>query len=159
MAKLVFGGLIATVLLGLYVWSIIDTATAARTGGAISADISFLLNSVGGLITATVLAVLGATQPGELPAGKTFDKGLTGMAKTIASYMPAVYIFVWIVCGVITVLYGFHMIFPAAAPTNVSADRIEAAGALNASAKAWLGSAIVAAYAYFGIAPDAGSNS
>ena len=81
------------------------------------------------------------------------------MAKTIASYMPAVYIFVWIVCGVITVLYGFHMIFPAAAPTNVSADRIEAAGALNASAKAWLGSAIVAAYAYFGIAPDAGSNS
>ncbi len=154
MAKLLFGGLIATVLLGLYVWSIVDTATAARTGGTITADISFLLNSIGALITATVLAVLGATQPGELPAGKTFGKGLTGMAKTVAAYMPAAYIFVWIVCGVITVLYGFHMIFPAATPVKLSANDIEAAGALNASAKAWLGSAIVAAYAYFGITPE-----
>lgn len=153
MAKLVFGGLIATVLLGLYVWSIIDTATAAREGHAISSDISFLLNSIGALITATVLAVLGATQPGELPAGKTFDKGLTGKAKTVASYMPALYIFVWIVCGVVTVIYGFHMIFPRVSPKEIG-DGVEAAGALNASAKAWLGSAIVAAYAYFGIAPD-----
>ena len=153
MAKLVFGGLIATVLLGLYVWSIVITATATRTGGTISADISFLLNSVGALISATVLAVLGATQPGELPAGKTFDKGLSGMAKTIASYMPALYIFAWIVCGVVTVLYGFHMVIPAV-PSTVPSDGIEAAGALNASAKAWIGSAIVAAYAYFGITPD-----
>jgi hypothetical protein len=157
MTKLIFGGLIATVLLGLYVWSIIDAATAARTGGVITADISFLLNSVGALITATVLAVLGATQPGELPAGKTFEKGLTGMARKIAAYMPAVYIFVWIICGVITVLYGFHMIFPAAKPGTISANDIEAAGALNASAKAWLGSAIVAVYAYFGITPEQGS--
>lgn len=154
MAKLVFGGLIATVLLGLYIWSLITTATAARTGGAITADISFLLSSVGGLITATVLAVLGATQPGDLPAGKTFGKGLSGMARSAAAYMPAAYILVWIVCGVITVLYGFHMIFPAAEPVKISANDIEAAGALNASAKAWLGSAIVAAYAYFGITPE-----
>lgn len=154
MAKLVFGGLIATVLLGLYIWSIIDTATAAKTGGAITADISFLLNSVGALITATVLAVLGATQPGELPAEKTFDKGLTGAAKKVAAYMPALYIFVWIVCGVVTVIYGFHMLTPAVKPTELTANSIDAAGALNASAKAWLGSAIVAVYAYFGITPD-----
>jgi len=155
MAKLVFGGLIATILLGLYVWSIVDAATAARTGGTISSDISFLLNSVGALISATVLAVLGATAPGELPAGRTFEKGLTGMAKAVAAYMPAFYILVWIVCGVVTVLYGFHMLFPAVPPVRLSENTIEAAGALNASAKAWLGSAIVAAYAYFGISPDA----
>ena len=153
MVKLLFGGMIATVLLGLYVWSIIATAQAARLGAAISADISFLLNSVGALISATVLAVLGATQPGDLPAGRTFDKGLTGKVKTFASYMPALYIFVWIVCGVVTVVYGFHMIFPHVQATNIG-EGVEAAGALNASAKAWLGSAIVAAYAYFGIKPD-----
>lgn len=154
MVKLLFGGLIATVLLGLYVWAIIATASAARIGGMISSDISWLLNSLGALISATVLAVLGATQPGELPAGKTFDKGLTGVSKTMAAYMPAIYIFVWIVCGVATVLYGFHMLFPAVALTSpLPADVTEAAGALNASAKAWLGSAIVAAYAYFGLRP------
>ena len=153
MAKLVFGGLIATVLLGFYVWSIIVTAAATRKGGYISDDISFLLNSVGALISATVLAVLGATQPGELPAGRTFEKGLTGMARSIASYMPALYILVWIVCGCLTVIYGFHLIFPNVPATNPGGG-IEAAIALNASAKAWIGSAIVAAYAYFGITPE-----
>ena len=148
MPQLLFGGLLATILLGFYIWSIVDAVSIARAckigsncTEQFSSGMSFLLNSLGGLIAATVVGVLGATQTGEFPAKKTFERNLTGIVKTIAAYMPSVYILFWIVCGVIMVIYGF-ITYP------------EAVAPLSAQAKVWLGTAIAAVYAYFGITPD-----
>lgn len=148
MPQLLFGGLLATILLGFFIWSIVDGVSIASScksssncTNEFSANMSFLLNSLGGLIAATVVGVLGATQPGEYPSKNLFEKNLTGIVKSVAAYMPSFYILVWIVCGVVMVIFGF-ILYP------------EAVAPLNAQAKVWLGTAIAAVYAYFGITPD-----
>lgn len=148
MPQLLFGGLLATILLGFYIWSIVDAVSIAREcknastcADQFSANMSFLLNSLGGLIAATVVGVLGATQPGEYPSKKLFGENLSGIVKRVAAYMPSIYIVVWIFCGVIMVIYGF-ILHPEAVPP------------LSAQAKVWIGTAVASVYAYFGITPD-----
>lgn len=150
MPQLLFGGMIAFILLGLYVWSIVSGACeASPIAGckdrvpAFTANMQFLLNSVGGLISATVVGVLGATKPAEFPAEGLFRKNLTGTVQTIAGYMPSLYILVWIICGTYMVVYGFVL---------YSDDNL--APAFSAQAKMWLGTALAAVYAYFGIRPN-----
>ena len=141
MAQLLFGGLLATILLGLYIWSIVVAVQTAEAGKPFTTAMSFLLNSIGALISATVVAALGTTRSGDFPARARFEKNLTGIVSTIAKYMPSAYILVWMICGVVIVVKGFSL----ETDTTVTP--------LSAPAKAWLGTAIVAVYAYFGIAP------
>lgn len=141
MPQLLFGGILAVILLGLYIWAIFEgvQATKGDTAG-FTANMSYLLNTIGGLISATVVGVLGATEVGDFPGQKTFERNLTGTISTIAGLMPSFYILVWIVCGVVMVIYGF-----------VLNDTVPA---LSAQAKVWLGTAIGAVYAYMGIKPQ-----
>lgn len=147
MAKLLFGGILATVLLGFYIWSLAEAVGAAHCGGGdcrgFSTNMSFLLNSIGGLISATVVGVLGATQAGEFPSLTLYGRNISGIVRGLAAYMPSIYILVWIVCGVVTVIYGF-ILYPESDPVPP----------LFAQAKVWLGTAIASVYAYFGISPD-----
>lgn len=146
MPQLLFGGLLALILLGFYVWSVLDAITIAQCKTncpELSQNMTFLLNSIGGLISAVVLGVLGATKPGQFPFPTLVEKTLTGWVQTLGKIMPSVFIFVWIICGVLTVIFGFIL--------------YENVPALSASAKVWLGSAIGAVYAYFGIQPDDGN--
>ena len=60
MPQLIFGGILATILLGFYIWSIVDAVYIAKNcvpgtncTDQFSANMSFLLNSLGGLISAT----------------------------------------------------------------------------------------------------------
>lgn len=144
MPQLLFGGLLALILLGFYIWSIMVAVSLAATGCTqncpqLSNNMAYILNTIGGLISAVVIGVLGATQTGEFPAQKSIydSKTLTGTVQTVAVIMPSLFILVWIICGVVTVIYGF-----------VLYDNVPP---LNASAKVWLGSAIGSVYAYFGI--------
>ena len=143
MPQLLFGGLLTLILLGFYIWSIIDAvsiAACAKDCPQLSNNMAYLLNTIGGLISAVVIGVLGATQTGDFPAQKSIAKNLTGTVQTVATIMPSLFILVWIICGVVTVIYGF-----------VLYDNVPP---LNASAKVWLGSAIGSVYAYFGIKPN-----
>lgn len=145
MPQLLFGGFLATILLAFYIWSIFDAIEIARCASncrAYTDNMSFLLNAIGGLISATVVGSLGVTQPGDFPHRAMFSQNLTGVSQSIASYMPSAYILVWIVCGVVMVVYGFVPDSPNTPP------------ALAAQAKVWLGTAIAAVYAYFGIKPN-----
>jgi membrane associated rhomboid family serine protease len=63
--------------------------------------------------------------------------------KMIAALMPSIFIFVWLVCGVITVIFGF-----------ILSGEKEFVPPFTAAAKAWFGVAIAAVYAYFGIRPN-----
>ena len=143
MPQLLFGGLLAIIMLGFYIWSIVDAVSIAQCKAncrEFSTNMSYMLNALGGLISATVIGVLGATRAGEFPAQKSFEKNLSGTVKTVAAYMPSVFILVWIVCGVIMVIFGF-ILYDTVAP-------------LSAQAKVWLGSAIGSVYAYLGVNPD-----
>lgn len=148
MPQLIFGGILATILLGFYIWSIFDgvaiamwCAPGANCSNQYSANMAFLLNTLGGLISATVVGVLGATQTGEYPGVKSFSKNLSGTFQTVAAFMPSFYILVWIISGVVIVIYGF-VLHP---------DAVEP---MSAQAKVWLGTAVASVYAYFGIKPD-----
>ncbi|CAN5298189.1 hypothetical protein BH10ACI1_BH10ACI1_11520 [soil metagenome] len=149
MPQLLFGGLIAVILLAFYIWSIVDAicfVSHCRLTSGFTPNVQFLLNSIGGLISATVVGVLGATKPSELPAARFFQKNLNDTTQSLAAWMPSIYILVWIICGVLTVIYGF-ILYPADDP----------APALSANAKVWLGTAIASVYAYVGISPNNGN--
>ncbi len=148
MPQLIFGGILAAILLGFYIWSIADgvaiatrCAPGADCSDQYSANMAFLLNSLGGLISATVVGVLGATETGEFPGRRSFAENLTGTFQTVAAFMPSIYILVWIISGVIVVIYGF-ILHP---------DTVEP---MSAQAKVWLGTAVASVYAYFGIKPN-----
>ena len=175
MAKLILGGILATVLLGLYIASIaISIKTAYECGVKAErvveppsnstnsskttprvvivekcseeeknlGNISYLLNLLGGLISATVVAVLAATQTNDLPAKDFFRAGLGNFAQGIAAYVPLAYILVWTFCGLFVVIYGLMMYDNDPSPP------------LTAHAKTWLGTAVAAIYAYIGITPE-----
>ncbi len=159
MPQLVFGGILAVIMLGLYIYSISTAVGVAAECGdnaacakQLSSNISLLLNLVGGLISATVVGVLGATPRGELPAQESFERNLNGSVPSgnnpggiiskIAGLMPSVFILVWIICGIYILAYGFITYYHDPVP------------ALTAHAKTWIGTAIGAVYAYMGINPD-----
>lgn len=146
MPQLLFGGLLAITLLGFYIWSIVDAIYAARMGNPelFKPNMSILLNTVGGLISATVVGVLGSTKPGEFPAHKSFGRNLTGKGQKLATSMPSLFILVWIGCGVGMIIWGFILY-----------DNVPA---LNAQAKVWLGTAVGAVYAYMGVTPNGNGN-
>lgn len=139
MSQIIFGGILAFVLLSLYVWAIAHSVAVAQAGGKeISTDMSYLLNAIGGLISAAVVGLLGATKAGELPAQKSVEKaagGITRRVAGLAGLVPSLFILVWIVCGVMMVYCGFSYQFEP----------------LTSQAKNWLGTAIGAVYAYLGI--------
>lgn len=159
MPQLLFGGILAAILLGFYIWSIVDAieivqcmekfknasesvrATLPKCD-SFTNNMTYFLNSIGGLISATVVGVLGATTVKEFPGEKLFGKKLDGTVQTIAAFMPSVYILVWLTCGVFTVIYGFGL---------YDTDHVPP---LTEHAKAWLGVALAAGFAYFGINRD-----
>ena len=172
MPQLLFGGILAAILLGFYIWSIFDAilivqckesykimsdaikgseTDAAKIASEIAKipkceeftnNMTFFLNSIGGLISATVVGVLGATKLYEFPGEKLFKKNLSGIVQTIAAYMPSVYILAWMICGVFTVIFGFGL---------YDTDYVPA---FTEHAKAWLGVAIASGFAYFGLNRD-----
>lgn len=141
MPQLLFGGMLAVIMLGFYIWAIIEGVKATMgDASGFTPNMSYLLNTIGGLISATVVGVLGATEPGYFPAQKAFERNLSGTIRTVAGLMPSLFIFVWIGCGVAMVIYGFVL--------------NDSVAALSSQAKVWLGTAIGAVYAYMGIKPQ-----
>ncbi|GEM_PF-2417461 len=162
MPKLLFGSILAMILLGLYIWSIVDAISVVQCKEEVlkhladknkdpqqvpicslfTDNMKYILNSIGALISATVVGALGASAIAEFPGRELFRKGLTGSLQTIAGYMPSVYILFWLGCGVFTLIYGFLLYDTDHEP------------AFTEHAKAWLGVAIAAGFAYFGINRD-----
>jgi hypothetical protein len=144
--RAVFGGVIAVVLLGLYVYSVWYACAAAAcigTGGCagyepqLTPGITLILTLVGGLLSALVVAELAVSTPGSVPTGKLVV-GPPGAQERAAQIITVLYLAAWAVCGVAMIVVGL-MRYADAVP------------ALTEGAKAWLGVAVGAAYAYFGI--------
>jgi hypothetical protein len=146
MTRAVFGGLIAVFLLILYAYAIV---IAIMTAWCISAGcvhgyskdlnegIISILDLVGGLIAALVVTELAVTEPGTAPAATLLAIPMP-TPSNILKWIAALYLLVWVLCGVAQLLVGY-LWYPNVVP------------ALTASAKSWFGIAIAAAYSYLGV--------
>jgi len=145
--KLIFGGLIAYVLLGFYVYCIVYAALAANCisrggcqaySGQLTPNLVDMLTVVGGLVSATVVGELALTKPGNAPGARLLS------AKVPSKWVSAVtilFMMVWLVCGVYSLVVG-SLLHPDAVP------------ALTTAGKSWLGLAVAAAYSYLGVNPN-----
>ncbi|MBG6162813.1 hypothetical protein IWQ54_002476 [Labrenzia sp. EL_195] len=99
----------------------------------------YVVTTVSGLVSALVVAVLTTTQPGNTPSIMGFTPTTTNQ-EWYGSLVVALYLFIWIAVGLTALLYGV-MWYPGVIPT------------LSDIGTTWLGIAVSATYAYFGIRP------
>jgi len=148
--KAIFGGTIAVILLGIYVhllrvaYLIVDCATQTTCSDRIPADFNDVmaqtLTVIGGLVSALVIAELAITKPGEAPAARMLAQTASPLSKTILQAVTIVYILVWLIAGLAAFMQGMY--HPQVLP------------ALTSVGQSWLGLAVAAAYAYFGLQPE-----
>lgn len=149
--RLFFGGLIAVILLGLYAYATVDAIQAALCIGSggpcpgypnnrLSEGVETVLNLVGGLVSALVIAQLAITPPGDAPGAGLVADSATNRSKNIVAVIAVTYVVVWVACGLAALIVGY-MKYPNAVPQ------------LTAAAKSWLGLAVAAGYSYLGLRP------
>ncbi len=138
-----FGAIIALLLLILYTFTTMLLLneflhwfpSISVNDGTISVH-----TTIGGLISALVISQLAITEPGTNPANRLMTADMSQHTRTIVTTIAFVYLGVWVVVGVISLLFGV-MLFEEANQT------------LSDSGTVWLGTAIAAGYAFFGIQP------
>jgi hypothetical protein len=143
--KLIFGGLIAFVLLVLYVflvWSAISVVTSSNPADFM-ADFTKPMASamalIGGLVSALVIVELAITKPGDAPVARAITPNDTAGKKTFVRFVVFGYMVVWIITGLAALL--------------ISLRKPDVLQPLTDLGQSWLGLAVAAGYAYFGITP------
>ena len=148
--KLLFGGVIAIILLALYAYATIYSIQAALCLGRgpctaykpeLTDGVVTVLNLVGGLVSALVIAQLAITKPRDTPGASLLADDASSITKNMVKVVAVTYVAVWVACGFAALIVGF-MKYPDAVPQ------------LNAAAKSWLGLAVAAAYSYLGLDPS-----
>ncbi|HEY0661256.1 MAG TPA: hypothetical protein VGD21_08060 [Lysobacter sp.] len=148
--KLLFGGLISLMLLGLYVHLVYRGIEVARcpslpgcthyTPASFTPGMAQALSIVGGLVSALVIAELAVTAHGRAPLTRILDhRNAANWAVRTTAIVATCYVLVWIVAGFSAFITGLY--HPEGLP------------ALTAHGQGWLGLSVSAAYAYFGLSP------
>jgi hypothetical protein len=147
--KRVFGGLIAIVLLGLYTYAVgyaIEVVNCASTKGCQSPPVDYFtdgfaltMTTVGGLVSALVIAVLAVTKPGDAPVMHALGPSPSANAVSALKILTGAYLLVWVLVGLAAFVVG-TMWHPGVLKP------------LTDLGQSWLGLAVAAGYAYFGIA-------
>lgn len=148
--KKLFGAVIVTILLGLYIyliWLAVSVAECINTPGcqdytstSFTETMAQTLSVISGLISALVIAELTITKRGEVPAQRMLEQGSSTVAMTILKSVSIIYLVAWLATGLWAFVTGLFHSTGLPALTNLG--------------QAWLGLAIAAAYAYFGIEPQ-----
>ena len=148
--RLLFGGVIAIILLGLYAYATVYSIQAALCIGrgpctSYSKDLTdgivTVLNLVGGLVSALVISQLAITKPRDTPGVGLLADDASDTTKNMVKVVALTYLAVWVACGLAALIVGF-MKYPTAVPQ------------LTAAAKSWLGLAVAAGYSYLGLKPE-----
>lgn len=95
---------------------------------------------IGGLVSALVIAELAIAKPGEAPAQRTLASDAPRIAVRAVSIVSTIYVLVWAGAGLTAFIVGLY--HPKIVPP------------LTTLGQAWLGLAVSAAYAYFGLKPS-----
>ena len=147
-AKAIFGGLIAIVLLGIYVYlvviafGVLGCSPAPDCSSTFTEDMASSLPLLAGLVAAPIIAELAVTKSGEVPFQRVLGTKTGETPKTILRVLVFVYFAIWLGSGLLALFAGWRH------PGEVEA--------LSALGKTWLGLAVSAGYAYFGITPPGG---
>lgn len=145
-----FGGLIAVILLAIYVHLIrvallvVDclntTGCSNYTASYFNEGMAQALSIIGGLVSALVIAELAITKPGEAPVARALAQNASQLSVRALKIVSTFYVLVWIGAGLWAFLVGLYHPKDLPPLTNLG--------------QAWLGLAVAAAYAYFGLKPS-----
>ena len=145
-----FGGLVAVILLLLFsastfymVNSVVSFCALTNPclsppAGLVGEGFVYVVTTVAGLVSALVIAQLSVTEPGKPPTLGSFRP--EGRAATMVTGVVALYLLAWIATGLAALVVGV-MLYPKVNQT------------LADIGTTWLGLAVSAAYAYFGLTP------
>lgn len=146
----VFGGALAVALLLLYTisaWAMILAMLSACPGDACNSDLAdsygegfrYVLTTVSGLVSALVIARLSISAPGKMPTFQSLEN-VSGRLRMASNTVAALYLLAWAVTGLAALIVGV-MLYPDVIPTVSDLGTV------------WLGLAVAAGYAYFGLTP------
>jgi hypothetical protein len=143
--RLLFGGIIALVLLALYAYALVEAIRLALSPhpADLGSGLSYTLSTIGGLVSALVITELAITRPGDPPGVRSLiapanqPPPAPSTTRTVG-IIGLIYVLVWIALGVAAYVVG-------------AMQHPEKVKALTDFGQAWVGLAVAAAYAYFGI--------
>ena len=139
---MIFGGIVAYILLILYSGSVVYMAKKVILNPdkkvVFSSGLTFVVTTIGGLVSALVIAKLAITKPGESPAVTQLSDDSSERAKSFATLLTVFYLFGWLGTGLIALTVGV-MVYP---------DSNSTLGDIGTT---WLGLAVASGYAYFGL--------
>lgn len=137
--RMIFAGIIACILIGIYVYLVVFAVSVVNTSpGDFNEKMTDALTLIGGLVSALVIAELAVTKPGEMPLQRTHLEN-KGQINVFIKIVSMGYIIVWILTGLTAFLVSLNN------PTGLQP--------LTDLGQTWLGLAVAAGYAYFGITP------
>jgi hypothetical protein len=140
-SKSIFGGAIAVLLLGLFAYLVVSAVSAARgDAGAFNDQMGRSMLMISGLVSALVIAVLAITPPAEAPAVAALAADASPNTQSAVKVVSWLYVAAWAACGVAALVTGWR--------------HPDAVKSLTDLGDAWLGLAVAAGYAYFGINPQ-----
>jgi hypothetical protein len=145
----IFGGAIAGTLLFLYAFALTYMSVLVYRAGQVRPDraiefssgLVYVATTIGGLVSALVIARLAVTRPGKNPAVMRVAANEAGEPNIWVTRLAIAYLVIWLVVGLISLVIGV-MVYP-----NVSQP-------LSDIGMTWLGLAVASGYAYFGIKPE-----
>lgn len=153
--RIVFGAVISVVLLGIYVYLVrfgieVSLCVSDASCDKLEADrftdrMASSLALIGGLVSALVIAELSVTKPGELPTARLLAPGLSDALKNLTKIITGIYLLVWLVAGLAAFIIGYLHTAPGVMTP------------LADLGQSWLGIAVGAGYAYFGIKAQDGT--
>lgn len=117
---------------------IADESCTLYTSEDFSSKMANSLTLIGGLVSALVIAELAVTEPGKLPLARMI-KDDERIKKIVATVIAGLYITAWVGFGLYAYLHDYLFI---------ESDVLPAIADLG---QGWLGIAVGAGYAYFGI--------
>ena len=138
--QVIFSGVIAYILLGLYAISVgymIYMVVTKRTA-TFPAGLTDTVTLIGGLISALVIGQLAHARTGQPPAVPTAAAAAGGGPDRLNVGLTVLYMVVWLLAGLAALVVGV-LLFPDVNKT------------LSSIGTTWLGLAVAASYAYFGL--------
>jgi len=160
--KLLFVGVLAVALLGLYIYSmslavgeasrcakldadykkdekVVDCTTAEKN---LENGIGTIFSAVGGLVAAFALGFLAVTESNIPNQGleSVIAPDKNSISEMITKAIPLIFVLTWLLCGIVAVIYGLIKYWGIVPP-------------LTEMAKAWIGTAIAGIGAFWGIRP------
>ena len=145
-----FAGIIAFLLLGIYsftvlgmIFKVVEWGATTVPESGVNDGLSYVVTTIGGLISALVISQLTITKPGEAPkiSGSSADGQNTGAVTKLVF----LYLAVWLLVGLLALVVGV-LIYPDVNQT------------ISDVGTNWLGLAVASVFAYFGLNPQDNSD-